>query len=211
MHHFSYAVYVFGVLLIIAAVKMLVSGEENEEEPPAVAKLLKRILPMDDSVSLDDEYASKFIVWGKHDKIMRITPQFACLIAIEAGDIVFAVDSIPAIFAVTEDPFVVFTSNIFAILGLRAMFFVISSVLNKFEFLQIGLAAILGFVGVKMLIAHWVHIPTWVSLAVIMGILAVVMLVGKCKSTKHSFNDHANFSTKLEGFGDDHFGTLSNV
>jgi len=211
MHHFHYAVYVFGGLLIFAAIKMLVSGEENEDEPPAVARLLKRLLPMDDTISLDDEESSKFIVWGRHDKIMRITPQFACLIAIEAGDIVFAVDSIPAIFAVTEDPFVVFTSNIFAILGLRAMFFVISSVLSKLEFLQMGLAAILGFVGVKMLITHWVVIPTWVSLVVIVGVLAVVMLVSKCRSAKHSFNNHANFANKFDGFGEDHFAALPTV
>jgi tellurite resistance protein TerC len=201
IHHFWFAVYVFGALLVFAAVKMLLTGEDDESEPPAIAKFLKRILPWDDGVDLDEDGASKFFVRGKHDKKLRITPQFACLIAIEAGDIIFAVDSIPAIFAVTEDPFVVFTSNIFAILGLRAMFFVISSVLSKFEYLQLGLAAILGFVGVKMLIAHWLHIPTWLSLLVIIGILAVVALASKCKSTKHAFNDHSN--VKLEGFGED--------
>jgi len=116
-------------------------------------------------------------VRGRDGK-MKVTSQFACLIVIEIGDVIFAIDSIPAIFAVTSDPFVVFTSNIFAILGLRAMYFVISTVLGQFAYLQTGLAVILSFVGLKMLIADFIHVPTSWSLLFIVLVLVIVAKLG---------------------------------
>jgi tellurite resistance protein TerC len=194
LHHFTYALYLFGGLLVVAAVKMLMAGEEEEDEPPAVALFLKKYLPWDDNVAQDgDAKSSKFFI-RDHTGALKITPQLACLIVIEVGDIIFAVDSIPAIFAVTEDPFVVFTSNIFAILGLRAMFFVISLVIGQFQYLQQGLAAILGFVGTKMLIAHWIHIPTWFSLLFIIGVLVVVALAGEVGKKKKVDKGSTNFN-----------------
>lgn len=199
LHHFAYAMYLFGGILLFAAIKMVVSGEEDETEPPAIANFLKKVLPWDDNLTLHGESASKFFVRGQDGK-MKITPQFACLIVIEVGDIIFAVDSIPAIFAVTEDPFVVFTSNIFAIMGLRSMFFVLSTILTKLEYLQMGLAAILGFVGVKMLIADFFHIPTWASLVYIIGVLALVGLAGKIMGSKHGHKKDKNSFDSTDSF-----------
>lgn len=186
LHHFWWAMYAFGCMLIVGAIKM-VTSEEDDDKPPAVATFLKKILPLHEDVGgglLDYDEASRFFVWD-HGKL-KVTSAFACLIVIEVGDVIFAVDSIPAIFAVTNDPFIVFTSNIFAILGLRAMYFVISTILGQFEYLQYGLAAILGFVGLKMIIADYVHIPTWLSLLFIVGTLAVVCVLGGLKGQKKS-------------------------
>ena len=164
---FAWIIYIFGAFLILTGIKMIVKREEEiHPERNPVVRLFKRFMPV-----TADYRADKFFVREKG--ILMATPLFVVLILVEFTDLIFAVDSIPAIFAVTKDPFIVYTSNVFAILGLRSLYFALSGVLDKFHYLKVGLGAVLSFVGVKMLLAHspW-KIDTLVSLGVIVAILA---------------------------------------
>ena len=169
IHKFAWTSYVFGVFLIYTAVKMLMNGEEQQFEPKKsfVYKSLKKVMPI--SNHIDGEH---FFVKRRH--ITAATPLFVALVVIEVMDVVFAVDSVPAILAITNDPFIVFSSNIFAILGLRSMYFFLSNMLEKFSYLEYSLIVILTFVGLKMVTQDFIAIPEWVSLAVI----AVSLLSG---------------------------------
>lgn len=162
IHKFAWTSYIFGVFLIYTAVKMLMHGEEQQFEPKKsfVYKSLKKIMPI--SNHIDGEH---FFVKRRH--ITAATPLFVALVVIEVMDVVFAVDSVPAILAITNDPFLVFSSNIFAILGLRSMYFFLANMLEKFSYLEYSLIVILTFVGLKMVAQDFVEIPEWVSLAVI--------------------------------------------
>ena len=164
---FHWTIYVFGAFLVLTGVKMARhrGGEVHPERNP-VLKVLRRVVPM------TSEYrGQRFFV---KDGVRRFaTPMLAVLVAVETTDVLFAVDSIPAIFAVTEEPFLVFTSNAFAILGLRALYFLLAGMMSRFVHLKIGLAAVLVFVGVKMLLADVFHLPVWLSLAVIATVLGV--------------------------------------
>lgn len=167
---FSWMVYVFGTLLIFTAIKMLVDRHDNlEPQRNPLIKLARRFLPVTKTFHRDH-----FFIKFNHRRAM--TPLFLVLLVIESSDVMFAIDSIPAIFAVTKDPFIVFTSNIFAILGLRSLFFVLASVMEKFRYLKISLVFVLAYVGVKMLLSHYYPIPVMFSLATIGGILLVGML-----------------------------------
>ena len=170
INRFSWMVYVFGGLLLATAVKMLVARHDNlaVERNPLV-RLTRRFYPVSEAME-----GGRFFV--RVDGRRAVTPLFLALVMIESTDVLFAVDSIPAIFAVTRDPFIVFTSNVFAILGLRSLYFVLAAALERFRYLKFSLAFILAFVGVKMILAHHHPIPTFVSLAVIAGILAVGMI-----------------------------------
>ncbi len=164
--HFHEIVYLFGAFLIFTGIKMY--RDRNEEAHPeqgAFVKLLQRILPM-----TKDFRGEKFIV--KEQNKWLVTPLFLVLMAVEFTDLVFAVDSIPAIFAVTNDPFIVFTSNIFAILGLRSLYFMLGGVIHKFKYLKVGLAMVLIFVGTKMVIAPFYKVPIILSLMIITGMIA---------------------------------------
>jgi tellurite resistance protein TerC len=154
--------YVFGAILIVTGIKLMRQGDEHEPHPERnpIYKLARRLMPA------VPEYHGKAFTIVK-DGRRHATPLLLVLIAIEATDVVFAVDSIPAIFAITTDPFIVYTSNIFAILGLRAMYFLLAGVIDKFHYLNIGLAFVLLFVGIKMVIAEWYHVPIGLSLAAI--------------------------------------------
>ena len=150
----------------------MMKPEGDEEEDLANSRLLnavKKVVPVGTAF-----HGEKFFTVENGKKIA--TPLFLVLIMIELSDVVFAVDSIPAVFAVTTDPFIVLTSNIFAILGLRAMYFLLADVAERFIFLKYGLAFVLGFIGVKMLVMHWVHIPISVSLSVVFGALGASIL-----------------------------------
>ena len=163
---FAWIIYVFGAFLILTGIKMIVKNDEEiHPERNPVVRLFKRLMPV-----TADYRADKFFVREKG--ILMATPLFVVLILVEFTDLIFAVDSIPAIFAVTKDPFIVYTSNVFAILGLRSLYFALSGVLDKFHYLKVGLGVVLSFVGVKMLLAHstW-KIDTLVSLGVIVAIL----------------------------------------
>jgi len=166
LSRFHWLGYVFGAFLVFTGIKLLVQreGEVDPRKNP-LFKLFRRVMP---SVEQFHEGHFTIVQGGKR----YATPLLLVLIAIETTDIVFAMDSIPAIFAVTRDPFIVFTSNIFAILGLRALYFALSGMMEKFHYLKFGLALVLMFVGAKMLLAGVFKIPIWVSLAVIAALLA---------------------------------------
>jgi len=164
---FHWIMYVFGAILIFTGIKLLKEGEaEPHPEKNPIYKLARRLMP-----AVPEYHGKNFTI--VKDGRRYATPLLLVLIAIEATDVVFAVDSIPAIFAITTDPFIVYTSNIFAILGLRAMYFLLAGVIDKFHYLKYGLALVLLFVGVKMIIVEWYKIPILVSLGVIAGILTV--------------------------------------
>jgi tellurite resistance protein TerC len=169
INKFFWATYLFGFFLIFTAMKMLFTSEDEKFEPKKsfVFKSLKKIMPI--SNHIDHEH---FFVKRRH--ITAATPLFVALVVIEVMDVVFAIDSVPAILAITSDPFLVFSSNIFAILGLRSMYFFLANMLEKFSYLEFSLIAILSFVGLKMLLHEIVDIPEWVSLLVI----AISLLAG---------------------------------
>ena len=165
---FAWIIYVFGGFLILTGIKMIVKREEEiHPENNPVVKWFKRLMPV-----TPDYRGDKFFV--RENGIRMATPLFVVLLLVEVSDLIFAVDSIPAIFAVTTDPFIVYTSNVFAILGLRSLYFALAGVMDKFHYLKIGLGVVLSFVGVKMLLAHtaW-KIDTLVSLGVIATTLAI--------------------------------------
>jgi len=179
---FTWIIYVFGAFLILTGIKMVVKREEEiHPERNPVVRWFKKLMPV-----TADYREDKFFV--RENGIRMATPLFVVLLLVEFSDLIFAVDSIPAIFAVTTDPFIVYTSNVFAILGLRSLYFALAGVMDKFHYLKIGLGAVLSFVGVKMLLAHtaW-KIPTLVSLGVVVLILAVSIVWSLIcpKRTKH--------------------------
>jgi tellurite resistance protein TerC len=165
---FDWTLYVFGAFLVFTAVKMLFKGDDEvDPEHSWIVRQVHKMYPI--SPNLDGH---KFFT-RLPDGRKAATRLFLALVFIENTDVVFAVDSIPAIFAVTTDPFLVFTSNIFAIMGLRSLYFALSAMLSKFHLLKFSLVFVLGFVGVKMLIVKWVHIPPVASLAAIVTALAL--------------------------------------
>lgn len=168
--HFEWVVYVFGALLIVTAVKLLVARHDNlEPEKNLAVRFVRRFFPVTDGFQ-----GNHFLVRGEAG--WAITPLAVTLVVVETTDVLFAVDSIPAIFAVTRDPFLVFTSNVFAILGLRSLYFALAAVIHRFRYLKMSLVFVLAFVGVKMILSHYHPIPTVVSLAMIVGILVVGVL-----------------------------------
>ncbi|MGB9609527.1 MAG: TerC family protein, partial [Bryobacteraceae bacterium] len=167
---FHWAIYVFGAFLIFTGIKLFLDrGSEVHPEQNPVYRLFRRMVR-----STSGYRGPRFFV--TENGVRYATPLLLVLVCIEATDVVFALDSIPAIFAVTRDPFIVFTSNIFAILGLRALYFLLAGIIPKFRFLRIGLAVVLVFVGVKMVIEGWVEIPILASLFIIAAVLAVSIL-----------------------------------
>lgn len=175
---FSWVLYLFGVFLLITGLRMLVANEQEPDiEANPVLKLAKKVLPF-----TKEFHGEKFSIIQNGKRVF--TPLLLVLILIEISDVIFAVDSIPAIFAVTTDPFIVFTSNIFAIMGLRALYFLLADMADRFHLLKFGLAFVLMFVGLKMLIVEWMHVPTNISLMVIglvLGSSIVASLLTKPK------------------------------
>ena len=166
LHRFHWVVYIFGAFLVFTGIKLLLQGEsEVHPERNPVLRLFARLVP-----SVSDYRGARFLVVEAGRRYA--TPLLAVLVVVETTDLVFAVDSIPAIFAVTRDPFIVYTSNIFAILGLRALFFVLAGTMEKFHYLKVGLGLVLAFVGVKMLLADVYKVPIGISLGVIAALLA---------------------------------------
>ena len=187
--HFHWILYVFGAFLILTGVKMWwAAGKEPDLADNPALKLLRRILPV--SKRYDGE---KF--WTVENGRKIATPLFLVICLIAVTDVIFAVDSIPAIFAITSDPFIVLTSNVFAILGLRAMYFLLAAVANKFHLLNYGLAVILVFIGSKMCLIDVYKIPVLFSLGVVVGILALTMLLS-VRMAKVEVRVKANTETK---------------
>lgn len=176
INKFTWTTYLFGGFLLFTAIKMLFSGEEEDFQPKNsfVYKTLGKIIP----ITSEMDHEKFFILTEKGKK--AATPLFVALIVIEVMDVLFAVDSVPAILAITSDPFLVFSSNIFAILGLRSMYFFLANMLAKFNYLEYSLIAILSFVGLKMILHDFIHLPEWASL----GFIALALLVGILVSLK---------------------------
>ncbi|EKC7325537.1 TerC family membrane protein Alx [Escherichia coli] len=176
---FDWILYIFGAFLLFTGVKMALAHEDESGigDKPLV-RWLRDHLRMTDTI--DNEH---FFV--RKNGLLYATPLMLVLILVELSDVIFAVDSIPAIFAVTTDPFIVLTSNLFAILGLRAMYFLLAGVAERFSMLKYGLAVILVFIGIKMLIVDFYHIPIAVSLGVVFGILVMTFIINAWVNYRH--------------------------
>lgn len=178
INRFDWIIYVFGVFLLYTAFKMIKSADHDfNPQNSFVFRQLKKVFPITGKLNGHDFFVRRM-------GVKAATPLFVALIVIELTDIMFALDSIPAILAITADPFIVFSSNILAILGLRSMYFLISRMLAKFRYINYSLVIILAFVGLKMLFSHYIHLPEWVSLSVIVialgaGIIASLMIPEK--------------------------------
>lgn len=175
---FHWILYIFGAFLLFSGIKMFTAGEDSGDiENNFIIKFLRKNFKI-----TDNYHGEKFFV--KIDGKTWITPLFVVLIFIEVTDLIFAVDSIPAIFAVTTDPFIVYTSNIFAILGLRALYFILADMADRFELLKYGLAIILMFIGVKLLIIEFYKIPILLSLGFVIGVLVISIIASIKKTSK---------------------------
>lgn len=178
IHSFDWMFYVFGGILLVSAARMLRTDEEEYDPSSSVlVRLARKVYPVTDQ--LDGE---RFFT--RVDGRKAATPLFVTLLFIDFADVVFAVDSIPAIFAVTQDPFLVFTSNAFAILGLRSLYFAIAGMMAMFHYLKLSLVFILGFIGIKLILVHHYKIPDGISLAVIVGMLAIGVLASVMTKSK---------------------------
>lgn len=177
---FAWVLYLFGIFLLFTGFRMLVAAEKEPDlENNPLLRLIQKILPF-----THQHHGNRFSVIENGKRVF--TPLFLVLILIEISDVIFAVDSIPAIFAVTTDPFIVFTSNIFAIMGLRALYFLLADMASRFHLLKFGLAFVLMFVGAKMLLAKWLHIPTGISLMVIATLLISAIVASLIATRKQS-------------------------
>ncbi len=181
INKFAWISFLFGGLLLYSAYKMLTSGDiEIEPKKNPLVRWVKKLFPV-----TKDFAGDRFFVQRKH--MRAATPLFIALVMVETTDILFAVDSIPAVLAITTDPFLVFSSNIFAVLGLRSLYFVLASMLEKFKFLKYSLVFILAFVGAKMLLLQYLHLPEWLSLTVILLALLAGILSSIVPRRKETF------------------------
>lgn len=170
IHRFHWLIYVFGAFLIYTGFKLL-AGKDEEVHPERniFLKLFRRLMP------ITNHYEGQKFFLRKEGRLFA-TPLVVVLLVIESTDVLFAVDSVPAVLSISTDPFIVYTSNIFAILGLRSLFFALAGLMKLFKYLHYGLGIILGFVGIKMLISHWYHIPIGIALGFIAAALAICIL-----------------------------------
>ncbi|HSK93260.1 MAG TPA: TerC family protein [Candidatus Angelobacter sp.] len=168
---FHFIIYIFGALLLFTAWRMVTAGT-GHVDPSAnpVLRLMRRVIPVTESFE-----GQRFFV--RRNGKLWATPLFAALVVVETSDIMFAIDSVPAILAITQDTFIVFTSNAFAIMGLRSLYFLLAGLIDRFEYLKYGLAALLAFAGMKMLLTDVIHLDVWVSLGIIVTILLVSVVI----------------------------------
>lgn len=170
LSYFTWLVYVFGAILIIGGIKTMTSGDEDEDMSNGfLVRTVKRFVPVTDKFD-----GQKFFTIENGRKVA--TPLFLALIIVELSDVIFAVDSIPAVLAISQDPFIVYTSNIFAILGLRSIYFALAHMMRLFRYLKYALSIILIFVGVKIAASHYYKVPVEVALGVIVGLLAIAVI-----------------------------------
>jgi tellurite resistance protein TerC len=188
INRFDWITYIFGAFLLYSAARMLLMRNETmEPEENPLVRLAQRLVPVTNQF-----HGHQFIV--RVDGKLMATPLLLALLLVESSDVMFAVDSIPAIFAVTRDPFIIFTSNIFAILGLRSLYFILAAYMAKFRYLKHALVFVLAYVGVKMILSNHYHIPDLVSLSIIFGIL----LVGVLASIRGAAKDPYPLRSPLE-------------
>ena len=167
---FFWVAYIFGAFLIYTGIKISVQKEsEPDPEKNIILRLARKILPISKG-----NFGGRFVL--RHRKKMIFTPLFLVLLVVETTDLVFALDSVPAIFGITHDPFIIYTSNIFAIMGLRSLYFLLAKAMGEFHFLQHALSVILVFIGVKMVIVHFYEVPIGISLGVVIGVLAIAIV-----------------------------------
>jgi TerC family integral membrane protein len=189
LEQFHWIIYIFGAFLIFTGIRMAVQHEEHvEPDKNPVVRFFRRFMPVTETFEKDQFFIRRA---GR----LMATPLFLILLVVESTDLVFAVDSIPAIFAVTQDPFIVYTSNVFAILGLRALYFLLANVMDQFQYLKFGLSAVLVFIGAKMVIVDFYKIPTGVSLAVVASILAISILASLWKAKSQASDSDRELST----------------
>src|SRR5574341_604096 len=190
---FGWLIYVFGAFLVVTGIRLALRKEDEDPHPEKswAFRTLRKVIPATSSY-----HGHAF--WIREGGRWIATPLFLALAMIELSDVVFALDSVPAIFGVTLDPFIVFTSNVFAILGLRSMYFAIASVIGRFEYLKVGLALVLVFIGVKMGLSAWVHVPSLASLAVVAGLLGTAIGISLWRSRKEIPEGEAIVSAKKE-------------
>jgi tellurite resistance protein TerC len=170
VQEFKWVLYLFGFFLLITGIKMMMPSDKKPDiEKNWVVKIARKYLRITPGY-----HGAKFFI--RKDGVGYFTPLFLVLILIEVSDLVFAVDSIPAIFAITTDPFIVATSNIFAIMGLRALYFLLADVAERFHLLKYGLAVVLAFIGIKMLIMPWFHMPVAISLSIVVTVIGLSIL-----------------------------------
>jgi tellurite resistance protein TerC len=183
LNRFHWMMYVFGGFLVFTGIKMLIQ-EEHQSDPRnnPLVRLFRKFVPF-------DEHGGHEHFWTVRDGKRYATPMMLVLVCVEVTDLVFAVDSIPAVLAVSRDPFIVYTSNVFAILGLRSLYFLLAKMMDRFHRLKIGLAFILTFVGVKMCIVEWVKIPTALSLLIIAAILSGSVVASLAWPAEHPDED----------------------
>lgn len=179
LDRFKPVVYIFGAILFIAALRMLIPRKEEDAEPPKIAKLARRFLP----VSQRDDVHHFFV---RENGRWMVTSAFLALVTIEIVDVIFAADSIPAVLSITRDTFIAYSSNVFAVLGLRAIYFVLSGVLRQVRFLHQGLAAVLIFTGVKMVLGDHISISDEWSLVAIAAIFGVTAAASYCWPTRRT-------------------------
>jgi tellurite resistance protein TerC len=181
LREFEWIVYLFGGILVLTGIRMLTGKDERiEPEKNPIVRLARKVLPFTSGYNGAD-----FFYRNSRGKLLA-TPLLLVLIVVEWSDLVFAIDSIPAIFSVTRDPFLVYSSNVFAILGLRAMFFVLASVMDRFVYLKPGVALILILVGLKMILEFWLHVPIYASLVGIVVILTGSIMLSLWRSAREA-------------------------
>jgi tellurite resistance protein TerC len=175
---FHWILYVFGAFLIVTGIRMAVQKETSvQPERNPILKLVRRVMPVTQGYERD-----RFFV--RNAGKLAVTPLLLVLVVIETTDLIFAVDSIPAIFAITNNPFLVYTSNVLAVLGLRSLYFVFANILNQFHYLKLGLAVVLAFVGVKMVLTDVYSIPSWLSLVVIVFVLTIAIVASLLRTRR---------------------------
>ena len=180
VQEFKWVLYLFGAFLLFTGIKMMIPSDDKPDmEKNWVVRLGRKYLRI-----TPNYHGEKFIV--RNNGVLSFTPLFLVLILIEITDVVFAVDSIPAIFAITTDPFIVATSNIFAIMGLRALYFLLADMAERFHLLNYGLAVVLVFIGTKMLIMPWFHMPVAISLAVVVSVIGLSVMASLWVTRKKS-------------------------
>lgn len=182
VQEFKWVLYVFGAFLLFTGIKMLMPSDANPDlSKNWLVKIARKYLRVTDQL-----HGERFSI--RRNGVRYFTPLFLVLILIEASDLVFAVDSIPAIFAITTDPFIVATSNIFAIMGLRALYFLLADIAERFHLLKYGLAIVLAFIGTKMLLMPWLHVPVTLSLAVVISVIGLSIVASLWATRKPAAN-----------------------
>ncbi len=196
IHRFAWIIYILGGFLVYTGIKLIYHDDQMDPEQSWVLRLARKWFRV-----TKEHHGDHFFV--REEGKLAITPLFLVLLVVETTDVAFAIDSVPAIFSITDDPFIVFTSNIFAILGLRALYFLLAGVMDLFRYLRYGLSAILIFVGVKMLIHDFLVIPPWLSLIIVLSLLGISILASLIAAKRDAETGEHHGTTPVHGPDDE--------